>query len=78
MPSLILITSNLESGLVASEITITFTPDLASISLSLIRLSLSNNADMSGDTIALTSLVFVLLVSSSKSLKIEVDKVFTS
>ena len=77
-PSFILSTSNLESGLVASEITTTFVFDLASISLSRILLSLRSKEDISGDTIALTSLVFCLLVSSSISLKTEVDKVFTS
>ena len=77
-PSLILITSNLESGLVASEITTSFTLLLASISFRRTLLSFNNNADISGETIALTSLVLSLLDSSSSSLRTAVDKVLMS
>ena len=62
----------------ASEITISFTLLLASISFNLILLSLSSKADISGETIALTSLVLSLLDSSSSNLKTAVDRVLIS
>ena len=71
-------TSNLESGLVASEITTSFTLLLASISFKRTLLSFKSSADMSGDTIALTSLVFSLLDSSSSNLRTAVERVLIS
>ena len=77
-PSLILTTSNLESGLVASDITTSFTLLLASISFSRTLLSFNNSEDISGETIARTSLVFSLLDSSSSRRRTAVERVFIS
>ena len=71
-------TSNLESGLVASEITTSFTLLLASISFKRILLSFRRSADISGETIAFTSLVLSLLDSSSSNLRTAVESVFIS
>ena len=61
-----------------SAITVTFKLALASISLSLILLSFNKRADIDGDTIALTSPVFSLLLSSSINLNTAVERVFIS
>ena len=61
-----------------SAITVTFKLALASISLSLILLSFNKRADIDGDTIALTSPVFSLLLSSSINLNTAVERVLIS
>ena len=61
-----------------SAITVTFKLALASISLSLILLSFKRRADIDGDTIALTSPVFSLLLSSSINLRTAVERVLIS
>ena len=61
-----------------SAITVTFKLALASISLSLILLSFNKRADIDGDTIALTSPVLSLLLSSSINLNTAVERVLIS
>ena len=58
--------------------TTSFTLLLASISFRRTLLSFNNKADISGETIALTSLVFSLPDSSSSNLSTAVDKVLMS